>query len=179
MTHRSGQPGGSPIGIVLIVVAAGLLYFLVMSPSGQLGGGRGGLAVGETLPPLTAEGWINGEPPDLAGKVVVVDAWATWCGPCRQAAPKLLETYQKFADRDDLVFIGLTDETGEAVARVEQFLNQVGIPWSNGYGADAAQQALKVRYLPSMWVIDRSGKVVWNYDSPGELEQAITKALKQ
>src|SRR5262245_1692337 len=52
----------------------------------------GGLQVGTSLPSLAAASWLNGSPPDdLAGKVVVLDAWGSFCLPCAVEAPHLVE----------------------------------------------------------------------------------------
>lgn len=61
----------------LLVFAAGVPFLLVGCPF--FAAPMGGLAVGQQAPAITAEGWLNGQPPpELAGKVVVVHAWAWW-----------------------------------------------------------------------------------------------------
>jgi thiol-disulfide isomerase/thioredoxin len=66
---------------------------------------------GGEAPELYVTQWLNGQP-DLEGKVVVVDFWATWCGPCVKGIPHLNELAGRF--RKDLVVIGISDETPEA-----------------------------------------------------------------
>ncbi|MBR9803668.1 TlpA family protein disulfide reductase [bacterium] len=160
-------------------LTAGCLFLAatMFSGCGQPGN-RGGLDAGEPLPAVTAAGWVNGEPPDLKGKVVVVDAWATWCGPCRQAAPEMVRLHEKFAG-DDVVFIGLTQEGEESVPAIESFVESAGITWPNGYGATETLTALDVTYIPAVWVVDRNGKIVWNFESSGTMENAIADAVKQ
>lgn len=139
----------------------------------------GGLTPGETAPPIEAEGWLNGEPPsaaELAGKVVVVDAWAHWCVPCRDAAPHLVSAYETYKDRG-VVFIGLTTEGADAMERSKAFLKATGITWPNGYGARETLAQFQTVGVPSIWIIGRDGKVAWNRDSPGDLEAGIKRAL--
>jgi cytochrome c biogenesis protein CcmG/thiol:disulfide interchange protein DsbE len=70
---------------------------------------------GKPMPPLEVTGWINGEvkPADLKGKVVVVDFYATWCGPCMQAIPHNNAMLKKYQSKG-LVIIGVcTHKSGQ------------------------------------------------------------------
>jgi thiol-disulfide isomerase/thioredoxin len=68
-------------------------------------------------PAIQTEKWV-GDQPDTAGKFVLVDFWATWCGPCRKAIPELNVLARKFKGK--LIVIGLSDETEQAVLRMTQ-----------------------------------------------------------
>jgi thiol-disulfide isomerase/thioredoxin len=148
-------------------------------PAGM--GQRGGLEAGQPMPEIVAEAWINGEPPvasERAGKVTVVVAWAFWCGPCAAEAPHLVKTWKKYKDQD-VQFIGLTVQDSATRDRSEAFLKRAGIEWPNAIGAGPTLEALKCEAIPAVWVVDRSGKIVWNFDSDGDLEPAIDRALAE
>jgi cytochrome c biogenesis protein CcmG, thiol:disulfide interchange protein DsbE len=70
---------------------------------------------GRPAPRIVVDQWLT-PAPDTAGKFVLVDFWATWCGPCRRSIPHLNELQSKFPDR--LVVIGLSDESPDAIRRM-------------------------------------------------------------
>ena len=142
-------------------------------------GGTGGLPAGELAPPLYAVGWINGEPlpeAERAGKVTVLIAWAYWCGPCFDEAPALVAAYDRFKDRG-VQFVGLTSEGSDALDKSKEFLKAAGITWPNGYGALEPLRALRAEAIPAVWVVNKQGRIVWTFDSPGDYVDAIEQAL--
>src|SRR5262249_18536870 len=132
-------------------------------------------------PPISAAGWLNGEAPapeERAGKVIVLEAWFAACPHCAKEAPELVRAYERFREKG-VVFIGLSPDEINDVASCRRFLKNAGITWPNGYGAGETLGRFLTDgpYFPATWVISADGKIFWNRDSAGTLEQAIEGAL--
>jgi thiol-disulfide isomerase/thioredoxin len=176
----STAPAESPrknflTGLVGAVLALAVLWGLLTSHRQQ----ENDPEIGTPLPPIIAVGWLNGpapKPGEFDGKVLVIDAWASWCGPCRAQAPEMVRLYEKYHEQG-AEFIGLTNETEESLPRMEQFIKRAGITWKNGYGAAETLDALKADYIPKVWVVDRQRRIVWSHASPITLEEGLRKAL--
>ncbi|MDB5339241.1 MAG: Redoxin domain protein [Planctomycetaceae bacterium] len=131
------------------------------------------------MPRIKAQGWLNGEEPtskELANKVLVIDAWASWCGPCRHQAPEMVLLHEKYQPQG-VEFIGLTMETEEDLEPMQNFLKLTGITWKNAYGAEETLRELGANYIPMVWVVDRHNQIVWNQASSIPLEEGIREAL--
>ncbi|TBO45054.1 TlpA family protein disulfide reductase [Pedobacter kyonggii] len=109
----------------------------------------------EKAPDLVVEKWISKQP-DTKGKFVLIDFWATWCGPCRAYIPTLNDIQKKYADK--IVIIGVSDE---AVEKVEAFNN----PKINYFEAidtkGTVKDSLQVKGIPHAILIDPKGIVRW------------------
>ncbi len=139
---------------------------------------------GKDAPNVDSETWLGGEAQSLAemkGKVVIIDFWATWCGPCRVAMPGLDHIYKENKDKG-VVVIGLTRfyangflpnnssnlSVGESVrgiteenyvAHLEEFKkrSELSYPFVVGQQADFA--AYGVTGIPTMAIVNKEGKV--------------------
>lgn len=168
---------------VIVLVLAGISGVLMwwLGDATSIAHNPNALPTGASAPAIQAAGWVNGpapQPGDFAGKVVVIEAWATWCGPCRQRAPELAKIAEKYRARP-VVFVGLTTDDAQMLPKIQQFLDEAGITFLNGYGAFDTLTALGAEYIPSAWVIGSQGKIVWNDNSPDDLESGIETALAQ
>lgn len=149
----------------------------------QIESGRKLLAlVGKDAAPLNVETWINGKAiadEDLKGKVVLLDFWAVWCGPCIATFPHLREWNEKYADKG-LVMIGLTnyynytwDDAANQAKRaegevphdqehvmLEKFAKQHNLHHRFGVTKDRSLSSYYgVSGIPHVVVIDQAGKV--------------------
>ena len=190
--NETKQPGRKSSQDLTFAIGAMILVTLVFAlwvrsnvdpPAGGGGNDSGafGLPPGVVAPAITGEGWINGPPPtaeQLAGHVVVVDAWATWCGYCRQEVPMLKALYEKYKTQG-VIFVGFTSEESNQLAEIDQYVNGQDIPWPNAYGAVGSMIAYGPQGIPAYWVIGADGVIVWNRDSEGSLEDGIKLALSR
>jgi len=118
----------------------------------------------------------------LRGKAVVLNVWASWCGPCKEEAPYLEEVWQKNRRRD-LVVVGLDAKDFRADAR--RFARRYELSFPLVYdGPGNAIDGYGVTGFPETFVIDRAGKVVAGFagavsgkDERARLESAIEDAL--
>ena len=98
---------------------------------------------------------------DYRGKVVLLDFWAVWCGPCVGEIPNVKEVYEKYHDKGFDV-IGVSFDENESV--VCKFMKEKEIPWrqildNEGFKGVFAEQ-YGVRGIPAPFLIDRNGKVI-------------------
>lgn len=138
------------------------------------------LKPGSAFPPFSVTG-LDGKPLALEsykGKVVLVDFWATWCGPCVQELPNVLAAYKKFHDKGfEIVGISL-DENKE---KLESFMKENGMTWpqffdGKGWGNELAQK-YGINSIPATYLLDAEGKIIDSNLRGGGLEPAIAKAL--
>lgn len=131
------------------------------------------------VPEINAVRWLNTEvnPVTLAGlhgKVVVLEFWATWCGPCRASIPHLVELHDKYKG-EGVVIIGLTDEDYDR-AKIGEFMEKMKMTYIVGTGSTSGQD-YGVRGIPHAVVIGRDGRQVWRGHPMGKLGDAIETAL--
>jgi|SRR5580704_6497500 cytochrome c biogenesis protein CcmG/thiol:disulfide interchange protein DsbE len=135
---------------------------------------------GKPMPPLKVTGWINGEvkPADMKGKVVVVDFYATWCGPCMHAIPHNNEMLKKYQAKG-LVVIGVcTNKRGQEV--FDSNAKEHNIEYPAARDADLkSEEAWAVHYYPTYAVIDRKGVIRAIGLQPQHVESVVQKLLAE
>lgn len=157
-------------GLLAIVVS--LLWLI-----GPVGARSSVDLVGKPAPEIQAGKWYNGEGQSLArlkGKVVVVEFWATWCGPCVKAIPHLKEIHSKYSDKG-VVLISLS---GESAAEVDPFVKAKGMNYLVGAESETSEK-YSVTGIPHAVVVGVDGKVSWQGHPMNGLDAAIEEALRK
>lgn len=117
---------------------------------------------------------------DLRGQVVLLDFWATWCGPCVQELPHIRRAFERYGKKGDFAVIGISlDEDPD---RVRGFVKQRRIGWPQIVGGPAAKNEIAKAYfveaIPATYLIDRHGKVVAKDIRGKDLLRKVRKALR-
>ena len=144
-----------------------------------------------TLPANVAEAElraVTGAPiklADYSGKVLLVNLWATWCGPCRLETPELVKLHKEFRAQG-LEVVGLsTEDPADSADSVREFVHNYNVDYRVGWsGPQVAIALMQGRdAIPQSFVISRSGKIVKRFigfspmSTPDQIREAIQEAL--
>jgi len=179
-SHRNSLSLSARIGVAIAILSLGLVWKPVSDGVTRWKQSRN-MAMRDVIAPPFDTADIDGKTQrleDQKGKVVLVNIWATWCGPCRSEMPKLDHLYRVRKDQGFIVF-GLSDED---VAIQRKFLEQIAVsyPLLTIKGQVPNLYRDIARY-PAMFLIDRGGKLqpAPSPDQPFEkVEAAVDTLLK-
>ncbi len=154
-----------------------------LASSGVPGGATSKLNVGEPFPDLevTTLKERSLRISSLRGKVVLVEFWATWCGPCLAEVPELKELHEEYGSRDDFAMIGISIDSDQDEKKLKGLVRDKKIGWMQVFGskggATKAAEACGVEFIPQSFVINREGKLAAKDLSGKALKERVAELL--
>lgn len=138
------------------------------------------LMIGGVAPDIKLNG-PDGKPVSLSslrGKVVLIDFWASWCGPCRRENPNVVKMYQKYKDQGFEIFgVSLDNDAN----RWKGAIKTDGLTWFHGSDLmgwkSKPAQMYQVHSIPATFLLDKQGKIIAKGLRGAELEAAVANAL--
>jgi thiol-disulfide isomerase/thioredoxin len=127
---------------------------------------------GQQVPPLKLKS-ADGKMVSLEafrGKPVLLDFWATWCGPCVAALPQLARIYQETTGKG-LVLVAVDED--EEAKTASDFLSKRGYAWSNFHDEGGVEELMQTAALPHTVLVDPSGKIIYDTYQSNEDELRI------
>jgi cytochrome c biogenesis protein CcmG/thiol:disulfide interchange protein DsbE len=159
-----------------ILAWVGLFALLVIVAMVLLQKQQGPVAVGQEPPSFTLTTFDGQQigPADMAGKVVLLNFWASWCKPCEQEAADLEAVWRYYQPRGDVLFLGLAWTDTESASL--EYIDRFDITYPNGPDLGTSiSQAYRTTGVPETYIIDKDGNLSYVKPSPF-ISQAEIKA---
>jgi len=161
------------VWLVLAVAAAAVIAVAIGRSRSHRAATPKGAAPVVSLPLLDGTGRAT----IAKGRVTVVDFWATWCAPCRISMPRVQSVWREYRNRGvDLFSVDIDDPGAEREAHVKAFLRDNGLEFPVVLDDGSATNAFSISVLPTMLVLDREARVVWNH--VGAMNGAVEHELR-
>jgi peroxiredoxin len=191
MSHAPNRAGSQCVGASAKKRPPVFLVAVVMAVLSAVACGQCAEAAGENRPNLSGKTAPDFALTDLSGKtvrladfkgeIVLLDFWATWCGPCRREIPDLIQLQKQYADKGFTILGISLDEEGAAV--VKPFAREFGINYPLVIASPQVTAAYGgIQAVPTAFPVDRDGRILQIFvggQDKSDFEQAIRSALPQ
>ena len=119
---------------------------------------------------------------DFYGKPIVVNFWATWCGPCKTELPEFEEMYNEYNEKIEFLMVNLTDGYNDTVENVKEFIRENNYEFPVYFDTEySATNAYRIYSIPQTLFIDKDGNIIKLYKgqiSRQTLQRYIEKMLE-
>ncbi|MCZ6765931.1 MAG: redoxin domain-containing protein [bacterium] len=116
------------------------------------------------------------------GKVVLIDFWATWCGPCRVEMPNVVRLHKKFKSKG-FEIIGISLDYQNQLADLERYIKANDMQWPQHFDGKGWQNGIALKYgvksIPATYLIDRQGKIRYRSVRGAQLDKAVEKLISE
>jgi thiol-disulfide isomerase/thioredoxin len=189
--HVTSTDRISPVrhrGLFFIALCGALALTLVVAPAvaddtaEKASSLKVGTAVGNLAPDFTADNYHGGQVKlsDHRGKIVLLDFWASWCGPCLREMPTIVEIMKRYP-ADKFVIIGVSLDMEKSLSRMKQIITDnkldYPIPYDGKGWRNAVSSLYGVRSIPATFILDADGVIVDRNKRGQELVRLLDKLV--
>lgn len=164
-----------PFYILMAIVLIGLFFYKKSNEPADISNQIAPEIAGTTL------AGKNIQLDDFQGKYILIDFWASWCGPCRRANPKVVKLYEKYKDQNfDIISIGLEKNEQAWKAAIQKD----GLLWPNHLmesqkSSMPISDSYDVKSIPTKFLVGPKGVIIATNPSFRQIDRILTKNLGQ